>query len=61
MAVTGQLLKSEVLILAEKIVELCREHTSSKVEAIAATEIAGKAIFCSLDAESPNECTVGSD
>ena len=40
--VTGQ--KSEVLELAEKIVELCREYTSSDLIATAATEIAGKVI-----------------
>jgi hypothetical protein len=42
--VTGQSLKSEVLVLAEKIVELCHEHTSSEVVAVAATSIAGKVI-----------------
>ena len=40
--VTGQ--KPEVLELAGKIVDLCREHTSSAIVAMTATAIAGKVV-----------------
>ena len=42
---TGQPFKSEVLGLAEKIVDLCSEHTSNVYVAIVATEIVGKVIL----------------
>jgi hypothetical protein len=51
--VTGQPLKSEVLILAEKIVELCQEHTSSEIVALTATEIAGKVMTLKQVSEEP--------
>ena len=39
--VTGQ---KEVLELAGKIADLCREHTTSEIVAITATSVAGKVI-----------------
>jgi hypothetical protein len=41
-AVTGR--PNQAICLAEKIIELCRKHTTSDVVAIGAIEIAGIAI-----------------
>jgi hypothetical protein len=50
-------LKSEILQLAEKIVQLCDDHTSSALVAGTATEVAGKIIATEslLSAHSPFE------
>ena len=42
--VTGKMSKSDVLELAEKVIQVCREHTSSDVVARGAIQIADTVI-----------------
>jgi hypothetical protein len=51
-AVTGSALKSDVLQLAAKLVEICREHTTSVVTAMVAVQIAEKTISAEWEVES---------
>ena len=57
---TKQQVDAEILKLAEIIVEVCREHTSSAVVAVASTEIAGK-VIASVDLKESCEYLQSSD